>query len=60
MRVIDAIAEMGGLTPFAKKRQIRVLRGDETYTFDYIAFMDGDAPRSNFLLAPGDTIIVPE
>ena len=60
MRVIDAIAEMGGLTPFAKKRQIRVLRGDESYPFDYSAFMDGDAPRANFLLAPGDTIIVPE
>jgi polysaccharide export outer membrane protein len=60
MRVIDAIAEMGGLTPFAKKRQIRVLRGEESYPFDYSAFMDGDAPRSNFLLAPGDTIIVPE
>ena len=60
MRVIDAIAEMGGLTPFAKKRQIRVLRGDESYPFDYAAFMNGDAPRSNFLLAPGDTIVVPE
>jgi polysaccharide export outer membrane protein len=60
MRVIDAIAEMGGLTPFAKKREIRVLRGDESYPFDYAAFMNGDAPRSNFLLAPGDTIIVPE
>ncbi len=60
MRVIDAIAEMGGLTPFAKKRQIRIVRGDESYPFDYKAFMDGNAPNSNFLLAPGDTIIVPE
>ena len=60
MRVIDAIAEMGGLTPFAKKRQIRVVRGDKSYPFDYTAFMDGEAPDSNFLLAPGDTIIVPE
>jgi polysaccharide export outer membrane protein len=60
MRVIDAIAEMGGLTPFAKKREIRVLRGDESYPFDYSAFMDGDAPQSNFLLAAGDTIVVPE
>jgi polysaccharide export outer membrane protein len=60
MRVADAIAEMGGLTPFAKKRQIRVLRGDESYPFDYSAFMLGEAPQSNFLLAPGDTIVVPE
>ncbi|MEH6588775.1 MAG: polysaccharide biosynthesis/export family protein [Halioglobus sp.] len=60
MRVIDAIAEMGGLTPFAKKSDIRVLRGEESYPFDYRAFMRGKAPQSNFLLAPGDTIIVPE
>lgn len=60
MRVIDAIAEMGGLTPFAKKRHIRVLRGEQSYPFDYTAFMDGKAPQSNFLLAPGDTIMVPE
>lgn len=60
MRVIDAIAEMGGLTPFAKKREIRVLRGEEIYPFDYNGFMDGSAPRSNFILAPGDTVIVPE
>jgi polysaccharide biosynthesis/export protein len=60
MRVIDAIAEMGGLSPFAKKREIRVLRGEDSYPFDYSAFMQGEAPQSNFLLAPGDTIIVPE
>ena len=60
MRVVDAIAEMGGLTPFAKQRQIRVLRGEESYSFDYAAFMAGQTPRSNFLLAPGDTIVVPE
>ena len=60
MRVVDAIAEMGGLTPFAKQRQIRVLRGEESYPFDYTAFMRGEAPQTNFLLAPGDTIVVPE
>jgi polysaccharide export outer membrane protein len=60
MRVIDAIAEMGGLTPFAKKRRIWVLRGEESYPFDYVAFMRGESPESNFLLAPGDTVIVPE
>jgi len=60
MRVVDAIAEAGGLTPFAKKRQIRVLRGEESYPFDYTVFMLGEAPQTNFLLAPGDTIVVPE
>jgi polysaccharide export outer membrane protein len=60
MRVIDAIAEMGGLTPFAKQRRITVLRGEESYPFDYSAFMLGATPEANFLLAPGDTIVVPE
>jgi polysaccharide export outer membrane protein len=60
MRVIDAIAEMGGLTPFAKQRRIYVLRGEESYPFDYRAFMLGEEPQANFLLAPGDTVVVPE
>jgi len=63
-RVIEAIAAMGGLTPFAKKRRIRILRntpdGQTEYNFDYTAFIRGDAPDSNFLLEPGDTIIVPD
>ncbi len=63
-RVIEAIATMGGLTPFAKKRRIRILRNTPTgqveYNFDYTAFIRGDAPNSNLLLLPGDTIIVPD
>lgn len=63
-RVIEAIAAMGGLTPFAKKRRIRILRntpdGQVEYGFDYTAFIRGEAPDSNLLLEPGDTIIVPE
>lgn len=63
-RVIDAIAAMGGLTPFAKKSQIRILRdtaeGQLEYNFDYAAFIKGRAPASNMLLEPGDTVIVPE
>jgi len=63
-RVIDAIASMGGLTPFAKKGRIRILRdtakGQVEYPFDFAAFVRGEAPNSNILLEPGDTIIVPE
>lgn len=62
--VIEAIAAMGGLTPFAKKRRIRVLRngpaGQSEYFFDYTAFVQGNAPDSNLLLQPGDTIVVPD
>ena len=64
MRVLDAIAEMGGFTPFAKKRKIKVLRNSDDreveLSFDYPAFLAGNAPGGNFLLQPGDTIIVPE
>lgn len=64
MRVLDAIAEMGGFTPFAKKRDIMVLRtsddGEEELRFDYVDFIKGRTRGSNFLLAPGDTVVVPE
>ncbi len=63
-RVIEAIAAMGGLTPFAKKRRIRVLRntrdGQVEFNFDYTAFVNGEAPDSNLVLEAGDTIIVPD
>jgi polysaccharide export outer membrane protein len=63
-RVIDAIAEMGGFSPFAKKDEIRILRdtprGQVEYRFDYTAFIKGRNPASNILLEPGDTVIVPE
>lgn len=64
VRVIDAIAAMGGFTPFARKNQIRILRntpdGQVEYRFDYDAFIEGRNPDANILLVPGDTVIVPE
>lgn len=65
MRVLDAISVAGGFTTFADKDNVRVLRrtpeGLKEYRFDYDAFLRGDAPlESNFLLQPGDTIVVPD
>jgi polysaccharide export outer membrane protein len=65
MRVLEAIATMGGFGPFARKDSIRIIRQlpDGTtaeYGFNYGAYTRGKAPDSNFLLQPGDTIIVPE
>jgi len=65
MRVLDAIAIAGGFTTFADKGDIKILRrkgnGLVEYRFDYDAFLRGDAPlESNFLLQPGDTIVVPD
>lgn len=65
MRVLDAIAVAGGFTTFARKGDVKVLRreggGLREYRFDYDAFLDGRAAlESNFLLMPGDTIVVPD
>lgn len=65
MRVVEAIATMGGFNPFAKKDRIKIIRenpagGTDEYVFNYGAYSAGKAPNSNLLLRPGDTIIVPE
>jgi polysaccharide export outer membrane protein len=63
MRVLDAITVAGGFTPFAQKSRIRVLRyveGQELeYRFDYDSYVSGDAPGTNLVLQPGDTVLVP-
>lgn len=65
MRVLDAIAAVGGFSPFANKRNIRILRpqGDGSvveYRFNYHSFLRGNDPQSNLQLLPGDTIVVPD
>ena len=62
MRVLEAIATMGGFSVWAKKNRIRILRksggGITEYVFNYGAYMAGKAPESNIVLKPGDTIVV--
>ena len=64
MRVLEAIATMGGFNTWAKKEQIKIIRqsghGMVEYVFNYGAFSSGKAPESNLLLQPGDTVVVPE
>ncbi len=62
MTVLQAIASAGGLTPYANKKHIYVLRGDpgrqQKIPFDYTrALKNGD--MQGVTLAPGDTIVVP-
>ncbi len=63
-RVLEAIASRGGFTPFAKKNRVMILRPSEEgtveYRFNYDAFVKGDAPGSNIVLEPGDTIVIPD
>ena len=62
MRVLEAIATMGGFTVWAKKNRILILRKSPTgmvqYEFDYGAYLAGKAPDSNIVLRPGDTIVI--
>jgi polysaccharide export outer membrane protein len=62
MRVLEAIATMGGFTVWAKKNRVRILRKSRTgmveYVFNYGAYLAGKAPDSNIVLQAGDTIVV--
>lgn len=62
MTLLDAIASAGGLTDFAKKKKIYVLRNQagkqRKIPVNYKKALDGDA-HFNLALIPGDTIVVP-
>ncbi len=65
LRVLEAIAMMGGFALFADTRDVRIVRrqpdGSELeFHFDYNAYIKGRAPGTNIVLKSGDTIIVPE
>lgn len=65
MRVLDALGMVGGFTPFANKRKVRILRPAQNgavteYRFNYNAFLGGKYPETNLILSPGDTIVVPD
>jgi polysaccharide export outer membrane protein len=63
MTVLQALTEAGGLTDFAKKSKIYILRtenGKQTkLPFDYKAVLNGDKIEQNILLKPEDTVVVP-
>jgi polysaccharide export outer membrane protein len=64
MTVLQALSEAGGLTDYAKKKKIYVLRHDSgrdyTYPFDYDAVLHGQKMDLNIPLLPGDTVVVPK
>jgi polysaccharide biosynthesis/export protein len=62
MSILQAIATAGGLTPYANKKKIYILRGEaghqQKIPFDYTrAVNNGD--MQGLTLVPGDTIVVP-
>jgi len=63
--VMQALSLAGGLTPFASKSRIIVLRRDDSgkqkkIPFDYSAVEDGDKLDSNIVLQGGDVVVVPQ
>jgi polysaccharide export outer membrane protein len=60
-RILEAIAMKGGLTPYADKSNIQVVReenGRETrLRIDYKKLLSGDRPDLNIYLRPGDVLI---
>lgn len=60
--LIQLLTRAGGLSPFADRRNIRVIRrqGDKVteFTVDYDAILKGDL-KQDILLRPGDRIVVP-
>lgn len=64
MTVMHALSIAGGIREYAKRKKIFVVRGvggeQLTLPFDYNAVISGKDPSKDFLLEPGDMIVVPE
>lgn len=63
--VMQALSLAGGLTPFASKSKIKILRRDQAGTqtailFDYSEVEDGEQLDKNILLRGGDVVVVPQ
>lgn len=62
MMITEAIAEVGGFTPMARKNMVRVTRlvegRKETYKIPVELIAEGKRP--NFPILPGDEVFVPE
>jgi polysaccharide export outer membrane protein len=61
--VLQALAEAGGITDYAKRKKIYILRivngRQVNLPFDYEAVVRGQKVNQNVMLLPGDTIVVP-
>lgn len=62
--IMQALAMAGGLDPYAKLSEIKVVRRgpdgqQEVFRFDYDRFKNGEALESNVMLQSGDVVVVP-
>ena len=63
MTVMQALSEAGGLTDYAKRKKIYVLRTENgkeyQLPFNYDEVIRGERMAQNIQLLPGDTIVIP-
>jgi polysaccharide biosynthesis/export protein len=63
MTIMQGISEAGGLSDYAKRKKIYVLRNENgrqyKLAFDYDGVLKGEHMELNIPLLPGDTIVVP-
>jgi polysaccharide export outer membrane protein len=61
MNVVQLVSRSGGLTDFAKSKQVYVLRAGSgaKIKVDYRKLLKGQSPEKNLELVPGDTVVVP-
>lgn len=64
LTVLQAIAQAGGLTDFAKKKHIYILRHENgkqvRLPFNYEAVIRGERMEQNVVLQPDDTVVIPQ
>ena len=63
MTAVQALSIAGGLTPFAKRTKIYVMRiengENKRFPINFKEVVSGHKPEQNIQLKPGDTIVVP-
>jgi polysaccharide export outer membrane protein len=63
MTVLQALSSAGGFTQFAKLKSIYIMRTENgkqvKYPFNYKEVVKGNLSEQNFLLQPGDVIVIP-
>jgi polysaccharide export outer membrane protein len=63
MTVLDILARVGGITEFAKAKNIKVLRNENgkvrQFPVNYKDVIKGTNLQQNIVLKSGDTVLVP-
>ena len=63
MSVMQALSEAGGITEYAKRKKIYILRTENgreyRLDFNYDDVVKGQSMEQNILLLPGDTVVIP-